>query len=716
MGFCFWNEVRATESESQQQQQQQQLQQQQQQSRRQSTSAEQHLRQTTPRREGEESNSLASDDKYGNGNSNSNNNNDNQYGNSHTLPKVARNTAQGREYIRQQQQQVEEEPVDSSSSGYASRRQERRVKQQQLEQQQQQQQLQQQQQPQQQQQQQQQQQHLQLQSRTSHSKSRTPRHSFSEEVDIKSASSSSSSSPPKKLSKQSPQQEEAVVEEEEEQVFIGPLKPEKSPSKSPVREKYQDSRSKSPPQVLTKSLTPGKGSSTSLHSTNSGFNDTDKHSQSPQPRPIEKQSSPLQPLTKSASKSPLKETKSTSKSPPAGRKKKYSKSKSKSKSPPKEKKSSSPPKEKTPTNTEVFEKVLVASDSNTEFTPTLTATDSESVVSDVEAERKTKPRGLKTNRFKDFQSKYRQRRGEANETNFHELQSTNTNIVTVNPTAPAAPSDIASKYTRRVKRLSGEYARAPLIAPDGGETSLTGSLNEQFTETPLTESLRDSLKEETSEGVTAIVATAQVQTSLSPEVAAEVFAKQDYVAGQTTILDETVSVKHSTEEKSFDTSELDPEKQRELEERISEFRDTIAEAGDSAGPLPSDTDTDTMSYARRVRSQYYRQISNNVNKPPTSTAPSRSTGYYKDESGRDRIGDSSADEATTKRVIIEKLDVDNSYERRLRRHMSQMPESDLDEQNLIRVVSRATSLTLPDPRNLARYNRRKRREEHNSIA
>lgn len=123
-----------------------------------------------------------------------------------------------------------------------------------------------------------------------------------------------------------------------------------------------------------------------------------------------------------------------------------------------------------------------------------------------------------------------------------------------------------------------------------------------------------------------------------------------------------------------------------------------------------------MSYARRVRSQYYRQISNNVNKPPTSTAPSRSTGYYKDESGRDRIGDSSADEATTKRVIIEKLDVDNSYERRLRRHMSQMPESDLDEQNLIRVVSRATSPTLPDPRNLARYNRRKRREEHNSIA
>jgi len=517
------------------------------------------------------------------------------------------------------------------------------------------------------------------------------------------------------LSKQSPQQEEAVVEEEE-QVFIGPLKPEKSPSKSPLREKYQDSRSKSPPQVLSKSLTPGKGSSTSLHSTNSGFNDTDKHSQSPQPRPIEKQSSPLQPLTKSASKSPLKETKSTSKSPPAGRKKKYSKSKSKSKSPPKEKKSSSPPKEKTPTNTEIFEKVLVASDSNTEFTPTLTATDSESVVSDVEAERKTKPRGLKTNRFKDFQSKYRQRRGEANETNFHELQSTNTNVVTVNPTAPAAPSDIASKYTRRVKRLSGEYARAPLIAPDGGETSLTESLNEQFTETPLTESLRDSLKEETSEGVTAIVATAQVQTSLSPEVAAEVFAKQDYVAGQTTILDETVSVKHSTEDKSFDTSELDPEKQRELEERISEFRDTIAEAGDSVGPLPSDTDTDTMSYARRVRSQYYRQISNNVNKPPTSTAPSRSTGYYKDESGRDRIGDSSADEATTKRVIIEKLDVDNSYERRLRRHMSQMPESDLDEQNLIRVVSRATSPTLPDPRNLARYNRRKRREEHNSIA
>jgi len=433
-------------------------------------------------------------------------------------------------------------------------------------------------------------------------------------------------------------------------------------------------------------------------------------------------------VKQSPSKSPYKETKEQSKSPPAGRKKKYSKSKSKSKSksPPKEEKKS-PPKEKTPTNAEILEKHVIASDSQSEFTPTLTATDSESIASDLEGERKTRPtRGIKTNRFKDFQSRYRQRRGEANETNFQQLQSpqAQSSSETLLVAAPAAPSDIASKYTRRVKRLSGEY-KAPIISPDAGETSLTESLTEESKETPLTESYHDSLKEKEKEieaGVTAIVATAQVDSSLPPQVAAEVFAKQDYgaVPGQTTLIDETVikEVKE-TKDQSIDTSEIDTQRQRELEERISEFRDTIAEAGDSIGPLPSESDTDAMSqYARRVRSQYYRQISNSVNNQGTAPSgpPRRSTGYYKDESGRDRIGDSSADEASTKRVIIEKLDVDNSYERRLRRHMSQMPESDLDEQNLVRVVSRATSPTLPDPRNLARYNRRKRREEHNSIA
>merc|ERR1712142_1372902 len=72
---------------------------------------------------------------------------------------------------------------------------------------------------------QQQQQHQQA-PRSSHSKSRTPNHSFSEEIDIKSAtpsssssaSSSTSSSPPKKIPKQpSPflaKQEEAVREAE----------------------------------------------------------------------------------------------------------------------------------------------------------------------------------------------------------------------------------------------------------------------------------------------------------------------------------------------------------------------------------------------------------------------------------------------------------------------------------------------------------------------
>merc|ERR1711872_811875 len=123
----------------------------------------------------------------------------------------------------------------------------------------------------------------------------------------------------------------------------------------------------------------------------------------------------------------------------------------------------SPPKEKTPTNAEILEKHVIASDSQSEFTPTLTATDSESIASDLEGERKTRPtRGIKTNRFKDFQSRYRQRRGEANETNFQQLQSpqAQSSSETLLVAAPAVPSDIASKYTRRVKRLSGEY-KAP---------------------------------------------------------------------------------------------------------------------------------------------------------------------------------------------------------------------------------------------------------------